>query len=255
MPRAQVWQPQRCCNVQFHTYVKFSSRRNQFQKRQAWPELQTGTEAIHPNTTPQAPLGEPHATHPGQGGEPPSGSHPRHTREPSSKLGMGSQGWPETSAPTVIPHHLPRSGEVVPVPRGCLLGFTGLPHPIRGQNGFLGRTPDHLPRGGGEFLTPTSCPPIPCSPEAAFTSRGPTVASPLNLGTCYAQGLQKGRQGGWCRGPQEIWSRLENARDRASLYKLSGGRGRAAWFRPEGGGDECLVVGRSCKGEIKRPLA
>lgn len=43
-----------------HTDIKFSSRRNRFQHWKAWPELQTGTEAIHPNTALhlKAPLGE-----------------------------------------------------------------------------------------------------------------------------------------------------------------------------------------------------
>lgn len=43
-----------------HTDVKLSSRRNRFQHWKAWPELETDTEAIHPNTSLhlKAPLGE-----------------------------------------------------------------------------------------------------------------------------------------------------------------------------------------------------
>ena len=134
------------------------------------------------------------------GGEPPSGSHPRHTREPSSDLGMGSQGWPETSAPTVIPHHLPRSGEVVPVPRGCLLGFTGLPHPIGGQKGFQGRTPDHLPQGG-EIPYPHFLPPHPMLPRGCFHFPWPHSRFPSELGNMLCSRPPEGQAGGLVSGP------------------------------------------------------
>ena len=182
--------------------------------------------------------------------DPTPGTH----ESPPETWGWGLRGGQRPPRPRSFPTTCPGQARWYQSPGDVCWGSRGCPIRLGGKKASGGGPQITFPKGG-KFLTPTSCPPIPCSPEAAFTSPGPTVASPLNLGTCYAQGLQKGRQGGWCRGPPEIWSRLENARDGASLYKLSGGRGRAAWFCPEGGGDECLVVGRSCKGEIKRPLA
>ena len=68
MPPTRVWPPQSHGNVQLLTHVESSSWRNRFQNWKAWPELQTGTEATHPNTTLhlKAPLGEGLAAHQGQ---------------------------------------------------------------------------------------------------------------------------------------------------------------------------------------------
>lgn len=95
-----------------------SSRRLQ----KAWPELQTGTEAIHANTTPRL-------------------------KEKSEQLIRGRitfrvPTWanakpgardPGAPKPAVILHHLPRSGEVMPAPKGACSGSQGWPVQFEGR--------------------------------------------------------------------------------------------------------------------------
>lgn len=95
-------------------------------------------------------------------------------------------------------------------------------------------------------------PHIPRSPEAAFTSPSPTVASPLNLGTCSRHQEEKGRGAG-VRDPG-VWSCRENPRqdlDRSGP-PCGGVLPEELRRRPR---DKRRVEGRSCKSKIKRPPA